>query len=743
MSQDLQRDLFAVGNSLRASELYEFGPITIDPARHRVARDGQTLALPPKTYELLLLLVRSGGRALSRHELMSALWPDTFVEEANLTFQVSTLRKALGESADAWIETVPRVGYRFTPAVTTQASEPELPNQASAGPGDLVADSRLSTQVGESRQASGGRSRTRFLIALLALVAVTLVAIGWRAARRTNADPGVRLGQSAMPFTSYVGTEGAPSFSPDGSQVAFHWNGRGQDNMDLYVKSLGGGEPIRLTADPAFEAAPAWSPDGHRLAFLKQQPGHLPDVMIMPALGGTARRVATLRVLTPTADYTYSVGYLSWSPDGRWLAIGAIMDGQRGIWLLEVDGSRRRRLTSNDMSEWGPAFSADGRYLAFIRASDVSQSALMILPLANDLQPSGAPVTVVAARSRQVVSAAWAPGDRALVYAVGSHMSSSRLWRLSFAPEHGMATGEPEPMLAGEQATGLDIAQSGRLVYAAKFRDSGLWRLDLQQPGKGFGSADLPTSTFDEHTPEYAPDGQRLAFASTRTGTEEIWISDLDGSNARQMTNMGGPLCANPRWSPDGRYIAFDAIKDGQRDLYLVDVQTAEVRPVTSGVDREQTPRWSRDGEWLYFGLFRPPDFEEVHRMRATGGASERLAEGGTGGPSQDDRWLFVSKVTKGRPGIWRVALPNGVPEQVADEHLDFVVGRRHLYFVARRPTGLAVESIAIDSRHRQTLATLDRRPWWGIAVSPDERWLLVSAINSQGADLMVVEPGS
>src|SRR5438552_12376470 len=94
---------------------YEFGPFQLDPARRLLTRNGETVSLPPKTYELLLLLVRSEGRALPKQELMSALWPDTFVEEANLSFQVTALRKTLGEE---WVETVPRHGYRFGAAVT-------------------------------------------------------------------------------------------------------------------------------------------------------------------------------------------------------------------------------------------------------------------------------------------------------------------------------------------------------------------------------------------------------------------------------------------------------------------------------------------------------------------------------------------------------------------------------------------------------------------------------------------------
>ena len=78
--------------------------------RRVFSRDGQVVPLAPKTFDLLLRLVQSGGRALSKHELMSALWPDTFVEEANLTFQISTLRKALGECGAQWLETLPKHG---------------------------------------------------------------------------------------------------------------------------------------------------------------------------------------------------------------------------------------------------------------------------------------------------------------------------------------------------------------------------------------------------------------------------------------------------------------------------------------------------------------------------------------------------------------------------------------------------------------------------------------------------------
>ena len=101
-----------MGNATGA--LYEFGPYRLDSLRRLLIREGRHLAIPPKTFDLLLLLVEGRGRVFTKKELMNALWPDTFVEEANLSFQISALRKVLGETGTDWIETLPRYGYRFS-----------------------------------------------------------------------------------------------------------------------------------------------------------------------------------------------------------------------------------------------------------------------------------------------------------------------------------------------------------------------------------------------------------------------------------------------------------------------------------------------------------------------------------------------------------------------------------------------------------------------------------------------------
>src|SRR5213078_4611093 len=112
--------------SQQTKELFEFGQFTLDAHERRLLRNGQPVPLKPKVIETLLVLVENCGRTTDKEELMKRLWPDTFVEDANLTVNISQLRKALGEneSREIYIETVPKRGYRFNAQVTKVLADP-------------------------------------------------------------------------------------------------------------------------------------------------------------------------------------------------------------------------------------------------------------------------------------------------------------------------------------------------------------------------------------------------------------------------------------------------------------------------------------------------------------------------------------------------------------------------------------------------------------------------------------------
>jgi serine/threonine protein kinase len=193
-----------------------------------------------------------------------------------------------------------------------------------------------------------------------------------------------------VPLTTYPGVQGWPSFSPDGNQVAFAWNGEKQDNEDIYVKMIGtNGPPLRLTTDAAPDYGPAWSPDGRFIAFLRILPSGKRAVMVIPAIGGLERKIAEI----------FSESRPTWSPDGNWLAISE-KDSETepfALSLLSVDTGEKRRLTSPPKQSYGdfdPAFSPDGRSLAFsrgINADTNGLSDLYLLAFSDGWKPAGEP----------------------------------------------------------------------------------------------------------------------------------------------------------------------------------------------------------------------------------------------------------------------------------------------------------------------------------------------------------------
>jgi DNA-binding winged helix-turn-helix (wHTH) protein/TolB-like protein/Tfp pilus assembly protein PilF len=172
---------------------YEFGQFRLDADTHRLLRDGEAVPLSPKAIEALLALVRNPGKLLEREALMQAVWADTFVEDANLTVAISHLRKALGQNGETgeYIETVPRIGYRFVVDVReiveelaplivekrtlsrTVIEEELIPDQPLAQPGTAT----IVVQPSQAKRPSFSASRNA-IAASLAVAAVSVIALG-------------------------------------------------------------------------------------------------------------------------------------------------------------------------------------------------------------------------------------------------------------------------------------------------------------------------------------------------------------------------------------------------------------------------------------------------------------------------------------------------------------------------------------------------------------------------------------
>lgn len=707
--------------------VYEFGGFRLDP-RVRVLRlRDRPIALAPKSFDLLLLLVERRGRVLERNELIRELWPDTFVEEANVTFQVSTLRKALGEDGSKWIETVPKHGYRFSAPVSEVR-----PEENPAGEALLT----------------GAKSPARRAWPLVGTVLATAIALAalalWR--RQVPIEPGAR--PIAVPLTTYPGSESYPTLSADGSQVAFSWEGPSQDNVDIYLKLVGPGEPHRLTTDPAPDFSPAWSPDGRQIAFLRWLAVGDRDrcgIYLIPALGGAERRLAEIDL----TDFQTAAGLLAWTPDGKWLAAAGRFGsgGPSEIWLLSPETGERRRLTvaeDGQIGDFGLSFSPDGRFLALLRFATRSVGDVYLLPLRAGYT-AGGPVVRLTHENMKVGGPGWNSRGNRIFYSSGGALGYRTLRMLEIDPAHPERRVEPVPLPAGEHATMLASARD-RLVYAREQRDTNIWRLPLPASAASRGPTLLIASTFDEYNPDFSADGRRITFTSTRSGTEEIWVVNADGSEATQMTSVGGPNTSNSRWSRDGRTILFNSRRSGSSDLYLLDVATRSVQRLTDDPRDEYEPRWSRDGNWIYFVSTRSGR-PEVWKIPSGGGPAVQVTrQGGLAAfESADGRWLYYAKDMTRPRSIWRVPVDGGEETKVLDGlsySFNFAVTDKGIYLLAVRgtPPVASIEFFDLATRKTTLLYTLDRPFWFGFALVPDERSILFSKVDSYGSDLMLVE---
>ena len=727
------------------SGLYDFGPFRLNPEQRTLTRESQALTLAPKTFDLLTFLVEHQGRVLSKQELMHALWPDTFVEEANLSFQISVLRKTLGEDGARWIETVPKHGYRFVADVRATTTS-GTPRSESVGSIELEHHPEIPSRRMTKAWLAGGM----ISVGLLALLAFFT---GARDTRTAAVTPSTAF---AVPLTAYPGFEELPSLSADGSRVAFSWNGPTLDNPDIYVKSAGPGEPIRLTTNPARDDSPAWSPDGRFIAFLRfispsarsggPARAGAADLIVVPALGGAERTVATI---SPSFVNRRArpLRLLTWTPDGRWLAFGGSPSpgGPQGIWLISVDGVQRRRLTEaprGGYADVSPGVSADGRHLAFLRYRNLTRPALFLLPLTPELDRNGSPRQLTD-DAASILGFAWTPDGRDLVFSSSGHLGLSRIATISAASPSSRTAG-PRLLPFGEYATAISISGTGQLVYSAHSRDTTLFEFDVA----GISSNPIPltavSSTFDEHTPHYSPDGQQLAFASTRSGSEEIWIANRDGSNLLQLTSMGGPQCSNPQWAPDGRSILFNSRRDGSADLYLIQPGTGTLTKLTNDPAEEGEARWSRDGRWIYFGSNRTGRLE-IWRMPAAGGHPTQITrQGGLAAIQSRDGFLYYSKDSGMPSSIWRVPADGGAEVRIADGlsySSNFVLAERGLYFLATAGDGdkASVDFVDFITGQRSTVVNLDKPSWVGMAMRPDESAIVFSLVDSAGSNLMLV----
>jgi Tol biopolymer transport system component/DNA-binding winged helix-turn-helix (wHTH) protein len=685
-----------------------FGPFTLD-VRSGELRNGSTrLKVPDQSIAVLQALLERPGELVTREALRDRLWgSETFVDyEAGLNAAVRRLREALHDSADTprYVETLHRRGYRFIAPLEVVSTG--LPASLS---GMAPADASAAAPTGPEE----GRRRVGVRRVLLAPFALALLGAALWAGLRPNERPPTESAASPVPITRFPGLEVEQAMSPKGNFVAFAWDGKNEDNFDIYVRSIDGrSAELRLTSDASPDHSPAWSPDGLRIAFIRVVAGRR-IVMVMPALGGPEERLfeawETERGSAYGGGWRYggwSYG-LSWTPDGEHLVFGDRHSSiTSAIYLYSLKDGQRRQLTSPpaNLSDIHPIVSPDGRYLAFVRLNPASSGGSVFLQKLEHLQPSGGPTQLTFGHS--VAAFDWAQDSRSVVHDAG--LVGPGLWRV------GVAGGASELVWANVRTRMPSMARSGAgVVYQATAFDMNIWELGTpSSPNSQAEPFRVIASTSIDSDMRLSPDGTRIAFISVSSGHSNLWVSNRDGSQARQLTNIVGGRAGSPSWSADGRSIAFDAIEPGGNwSLYVVAADSSPIsRPVISDRYNNVRPAWSHDGKWMYFASDRTGDYQ-IWRMPSAGGTPLQMTRNGGMDPvvSPDGRHLYYAKVPPEQE-IWEVPLEGGSEVKVVERgrSLSFDVADTGIFIMdASAKPQATVEMFSFASRKLVPVARL------------------------------------
>jgi len=577
--------------------------------------------------------------------------------------------------------------------------------------------------------AAERRWRIRWAASALALLVAASGAAAWLWRSRTASLPPATV----APLTALPGDEVAPTLSPDGSQVAFSWNGEKRDNFDIYLQMVGATETRRLTTDPARDGVPAWSPDGRQIAFVRAT-GESPTgtLYVVSPVAGAERKLT---------DEAVAVGPLSWSPDSRWLATGAsgsplqaAAGVTRGIRLFRVSDGEARTIAPPSGSDKHilPAFSPDGRHLAFASCGNI-MCWIDVIDLDADFVTKGRPRRLTP-HVVQPNRLAWSGDGRSVVY---DHVN--RLWRVGIDAD----TPPSRIEMAGFPAQGPAIALTGRrLAFVRSLANPDIYRFQA-----GRAPDVVVASGFNDWAPALSPDGTRLAFASTRGSFAgvpiDIWVAAADGSNPTQLMPGHGRPQGSPSWSPDGRKIAFDSLEDdGRWHVWTVDAGGGSPRRLTSNPESENLPAWSHDGRFIYF-MYGPDSGKTIWRAPAAGGSAEQVTRTGGGRPqaSPDGKTLYVQRGGLAPSALLAVSLDGGPERTVIDCVRSYAVTAAGVHHVAcgasSAPSLLLWDPSTGQSR---VLGTLDGPLSFGITVSADGRTILFTKQVGEGRDLMLIE---
>jgi Tol biopolymer transport system component/DNA-binding winged helix-turn-helix (wHTH) protein len=679
--------------------------------------------LEPKVMAVLLTLAAHPNQVVHKDDLISAVWPDTFVSDDVLTRSISILRRVTEDDPHhpRFIQTVPKVGYRLVAPISPLAEQPVTTTVSLNG-----------NAADHTPVTAGNRPRYRRPLAALALlvVAASIAAALWYRRAHSIDTPAF---SRTLQFTSGAGEQLQPALAPDGHSMAFVILPEGGGTRHIYLKQIGseamtplGGTPG--TSGEGDQYSPAWSPDGRQIAYFSRWNDQL-GLYIADVVAHTARRV-----YIPQEPSHWEQGGLSWSADGHSLVfpdhVGAQPNSE--IFRLNLVTGETRAITTPPPGWEGdlnPAFSPDGQKIAFTRASETAVRDIWWIT------PADGKLHELTHDHMNIDSFTWSADSASVIFS-SNRGGKYALWQMA------LTDAVPRRLTVGtEDAYQPTVGwHKGQLAYT---QGSAIWSIVKVA---GDIETTVLSSTQQDSAPALSPDGRWFAMQSLRSGSQEIWIASIDGTQLRQLTFLGGPLTGSPAWSHDGQSILFDSRPDKHSHIFIVPSAGGQPRQLTSGDGNDIIPRFSQDDTTIYFRSNRAGRWQ-LFKMLISGGQPQPITskDGIVPQESPDGRYLYYARGDE--DGLWRVPVSGGTEEQVLNQPSAnfwgyWQVTPLGIFYLDRTGHSSEVRLYNPETKQNTLFATLKQLPppYAGLTVSPDGRLALITGERNAGRHITLAE---
>lgn len=693
--------------------VYLFDGFRLDSTSRVLSRGEESLPITAKVFDVLLVLVKNHGRLVEKDEFLREVWPDTVVEESNLSQSIFTLRKLLGEKPNdhRYIVTLPGRGYQFVAPVS-------------------VSPAPHSTAV---RQRTWLRVPPRIGVLVLAAAGLGAMLFSMTSQPRSN----FRF----TPFVTDAELASAPVWSPDGKTIAYEAvvkeqpalfgvsNGIPSGIKQIYTRGIQSTAAVQVTHEAGNCHRPFWSPDGKHVYYRSQ------GKLLRVSAGGGASELVL-------ANLDFGVVINDISPDGRAIAVAHGQNGTRQepfltLWTSSPPGSALQRyplpipgIGRAWAQEPGPGtamgdvqFAPDSSKLLYIVHDKDGLLQFWILPwpgTGTDRKPRRVFESV---RSSKGGYARWFPDSRRVVMSLADldHLATNRLWigdtasnqihrltQTNTAEHYPAVSPDGRRIVYRESREDTDLIEvpvdgslPRRLLVTSQREEDPVWcgnsgqflyRTDRSgHPELWLGSAtqgwQRPIVTDKEFSegqtlsfgpPTCSPANDRIVYRRSSSSGVAVWMSSIAGGVPQKLfsaESLRTPLT----WSPDGEWLAYGAVEHGSSMLIKVRVGVHQTAVVIRTTETEYAggysprkdgvaPAWSPTGEWItiqtpeWFGVV-SPDGRQAKKLTGRRSVGQRSGHAW----SEDGSLIYLACQEDERTVIYAINVLLGTERKIAD----------------------------------------------------------------------------